>query len=142
MTNTSAATSRSVTKRDRQNHALVLDLIKKSNQIVTSFAKQMVTTSLSAVGAILALAKFRGFETNSDTLARIGLIASCGLCLIASLVFALALRARRIAVSLDDFSDAPDQLLKLARHRELLTIGGLALLACGIAGAILLLALL
>jgi hypothetical protein len=142
MTSTSAATSRSVTKRDRQNHALVLDLIKKSNQIVTSFAKQMVTTSLSAVGAILALAKFRGFEANSDTLPRIGLIASCGLCLIASLVFALALRARRIAVSLDDFSDAPDQLLKLARHRELLTIWGLALLACGIAGAILLLALL
>jgi hypothetical protein len=142
MRSTAASTSRRVTKRDRQNHALVLDLIKKSNQIVTAFAKQMVTTSLSAVGAILALAKFRGFEANSDTWLRIALIASCGLCLIASLVFALALRARRIALSLDDFSDAPDQLLKLARRRELLSIWGLALLACGIAGAILLLALL
>lgn len=131
-----------VGERDKENRALALELIKKSNETVTSFAKQMVTASLSAVGVILALAKYWGWEGGSGvTLPRIALAASCGLCLIAAVVFALALRARRIRVSLDDYSDAPAQILEVAHEREALASLGLGILAFAIVAAVLLLTL-
>jgi|SRR5215470_10558233 len=141
MTTSPLAPSSGLTEQDRKNRALALDLIRKSNATVTSFAKQMVTTSLSAVGVILALAKFHGFENHASAWLRIALGVACVLCLTAALVFAFALRPRRIRVSLDDYADAPAQLLAIAHHRELFTIWGLALLAAGIAGTILLLTL-
>lgn len=131
-----------VTARDKENRALALELIKKSNDTVTSFAKQMVTSSLSAVGVILALAKYWGWEGSGDvTLPRIVLAASCGLCLVAAIVFALALRARPIRVSADDYSDTPAQLLDLAHEREVLTTWGIGILAVAVVAATLLLTL-
>lgn len=141
MTQTPLARSSALTERDKENRALALELIKNSNKIVTAFAKQMVTTSLSAIGVILALAKFRGFGDHAGTWPRIALAFSGGACLAAALVFAFALRARRLRVSLDDYADAPYQLLQLARWRERLTMWGLALLATAIIGATVLLIL-
>jgi hypothetical protein len=141
MTEVPIARSISLTEQDKENRALALDLIKKSNEVVTSFAKQMTTTSLSVIGVILGLAKLRGFQEHAGEVLRIALAASCALCLIAALVFSLALRARQVRVSPDDYADAPAQLVEIAHRRELLTIWGLTLLAVAIAGAILLLIL-
>jgi hypothetical protein len=135
------AESTPVTERDKENRALALELIKRSNETVTSFAKQMVTASLSAVGVILALAKFQGWEDYSYSLPRLALAASCGLCLVAAVVFALALRTRHIRVSVDDYADAPAQLLEVAHEREVLTTWGLIILSIAIVGAVFLLTL-
>jgi hypothetical protein len=141
MTQAQLAQSTGLTEKDKENRALAMEVIKKSNDVVTSFAKQMVTTSLSANGVILALAKFRGFADHGERWARIALASAGAACLAAALVFALASRARRIRVSLDDYANTPYQLLDAARCRERITSWGLALLAAAIFGATLVLTL-
>jgi hypothetical protein len=142
MSETRLMESSSLTERDKENRALAYELIKNSNEVVTSFAKQMVTTSLSAVGAILALAKFRGITDHPGGWPLILLALMCAGCLVAALIFAFALRARRIRVSLEDYADAPSQLLEAAHQREVLTTAAVALLALSIVGTIILFMLL
>jgi hypothetical protein len=136
MSETPLIESSSLTERDKENRALAYELIKNSNEVVTSFAKQMVTTSLSAVGVILALAKFRGITDHPDGWPLIVLALMCAGCLAAALIFAFALRARRIRVSLEDYADAPSQLLEAAHQREVLATAAVALLALSIIGTV------
>jgi len=124
------------TLRNKENRAIAMDLIVHSNKLVTSFAKQMVTTSLSSVGVILAIAKYHGVTDHFGAWAKVALALTCAGCVIAALVFAYALMARRIRVTLDDYSEAPSELLTIAHQRQRLATLAFGLLATAIVGAI------
>lgn len=122
---------------DEEKRAFAWDLIKASNDIVVGFAKLMSTTSMTAIGVLLSLAKFAelGKRGGARLLFIMGL--SCITFLGAALLFSYAVRGRRMNISPDDYDDVLEQFLSVARLRQRMTDFGLCLLAvatvCGCA---------
>ena len=122
--------------RDRQ---VAIDLIGRSNDVVIAFAKQMAAISLTAVGVVITLADLRGLDETASGSARTALAVIAGAYLVASVLFALALRPRRFPVSLDDYEGSEERLLAAARRRHDLATAGFLLVVAGTLAAIVLL---
>jgi cytochrome c biogenesis protein CcdA len=124
-----SATSSGETPVDAMKRQLAWDVLKQSNESVLGFSKLMVPTSLSAVGAIVALGEYIGADSTLVGVAAV-------LMLLAALLFAHSVYARPVRVSLDDYDDVVDELLETARRRRQETTWGLVLLAVAVVVAI------
>jgi hypothetical protein len=127
--------SEPLTESDERDRQVALELVNQANEVVTGFAKQMATVSLTAVGVVLTLADLRGL--GEDALKALAVV--CAAYLLASVLFALALRPRRFRVSLDDYRGSQQQVLAAARRRHDLATAGFVLVVLGTLGAIVLL---
>jgi hypothetical protein len=123
------ARSKPATRDDELKRELAWDLMKGSNEAVIAFAKLMVPTALSAVGAVIALAEYVGAEP-------VLIAIACVLMLCAALLFGHAAYARLLRVSLDDYDDVASELLVVARARHRETTAGLGVLAVAVLVAI------
>ena len=123
------ASSSAETPVDAMKRQLAWDVLKQSNEPVLGFSKLMVPTSLSAVGAIVALGEYIGADATLVGVAAV-------LMLLAALLFAHSVYARPVRVSLDDYDDVVDELLAAARRRRQETTWALALLAVAVVVAI------
>jgi hypothetical protein len=121
---------------DEAKRAFAWDLIKASNEVVVEFAKMMSTTSLTAIGVLLSLAKFAGLGKSGNGWQLLFVGFSCIVYLAAALLFSYAVRGRQIAISPDDYDDVVEQFLSIARLRQRMTGIGLGLVAlatsCGL----------
>jgi cytochrome c biogenesis protein CcdA len=124
-----SATSSSETPVDEMKRQLAWDVLKQSNDSVLGFSKLMVPTSLSAVGAIVALGEYIGADSTLVGVAAV-------LMLLAALLFAHSVYARPVRVSLDDYDDVVDELVAAALRRRQETTWALALLAVAVVVAI------
>lgn len=121
---------------DKDKRSFAWDLMKASNDVVVKFAKLMSTTSMTAIGVLLSLAKFAelGKGGHGWKLLLVGL--SCMAYLAAALLFSYVVRGRRLAISPDDYDDVVEQFLSVARLRQRMTDIGLGLVAfatsCGL----------
>ncbi|HSH81038.1 MAG TPA: hypothetical protein VLA19_21100 [Herpetosiphonaceae bacterium] len=114
---------------------LAWDVLRASNEPVVGFAKLMVPTALSSVGAIIALAQAGGRLVSGTP--RSLILAACGLNLLAMLFFAWVVYARPIRVSAEDYDDVLEELLKAASTRQRVATAGLGLLTLGAVLAVL-----
>jgi hypothetical protein len=123
------ATSSAETPADEMRRQLAWDVLRQSNEPVLAFSKLMVPTSLSAVGAIVALGEYVRADSTLVAVASV-------LMLLAALLFAHAVYTRPVRVSLDDYDDVVDELLVAARRRRQETTWALALLAAAVVVAV------
>jgi hypothetical protein len=119
-----------MTRDDEKKQDFALEIVRQSNAPIIDFAKLMVPTSLTAVGAILAL--FQGWLPHPSTTTRAWMICSCILTLASSLLFAAAAYARRLRVSPADYEDVYTEVLRAATSRQRLISIGMALLSAAI----------
>lgn len=127
--------SEPLSESDERDREVALELVNKANDVVTGFAKQMATVSLTAVGVVLTLADLRGLGEAAQT----ALAIVCAAYLVASVLFALALWPRRFLVSRDDYRGSQAHVLDVARRRHELATAGFVLVVLGTLGAIVLL---
>jgi len=129
---------------DEDKRAFAWELMKKSNDVVVEFAKLMSTTSMTAIGVLLSLAKLAGLGKGGSGVALLLVGLSCISYLSAALVFSYGVRGRAINISPNDYDDVVEQFLSVARLRQRMTGYGLALVAfatvCGLATILLSLA--
>ena len=118
-----------VTTSDVEKKEFALEIIKSSNEVVVSFAKLMTATSISAVGVVLTLAKLVEFGSTASGGAAVTLGLTCGGFLLASLLFAFAVRGQTLAVSPHDYGDVVEQFLHAAHRRQRIINWGLAIMA-------------
>jgi hypothetical protein len=125
------ATSHVASASDLRKRDLAWEVLRTSNEPVVGFAKLMVPTALSSVGAIVALAQAAGRLTAPD-MPHWLVLGACILCLLATLLFAVVVYARPVRVSADDYDNVLDELLEAAHARRRLTSTALAVHALGV----------
>jgi hypothetical protein len=122
--------SRPVTKDDEKKQDFAIEILRQSNAPIVDFAKMMVPTSLTAVGAILAL--FQNWRPHPTSATRTWMICSCILALAAAPLFASAAYARRVRISPVDYEDVFTEVLRAAASRQRMISVGMALLGAAI----------
>jgi MFS family permease len=126
------ATSRPVTKDDEKKRDLAFEILRQSNVPSVDFAKLMVPTSLSTIGVTLALLKDWSSPDTSGPPGRAWVVTSCLLALASTLIFATAAYARRVRISLADYEDVINEVLRAAESRRRLITVGLLILVLSI----------
>jgi hypothetical protein len=127
--------SEPLSESDERDRQVALDLVTNANEVVTGFARQMATVSLTAVGVVLTLADLRGLDEGAQR----ALAIVCAAYLVAAVLFGMALRPRRFPVSLDDYRGSQQEVLDAARRRHDLATAGFVLVILATLGAIILL---
>lgn len=122
-------TSQPLSETDTRKRELAWEVLRSSNEPVLGFAKIMVPTSLSSIGAIIGLAQAGGRLVPGAP--RSLVLAACCLNLLSMLLFAWVVYARPIRISPEDYDDVLDELLKAATARHRVTTAGLCLLTLG-----------
>lgn len=127
---TTSGVSSAITEDDSRKRTIVEELIRSENKVVVGFAKQLVTTSFSAIGVVLAL-KDKWLGANPPLWQKALLGSAVALFLVASLLATMAAAAYRHRVSLSDYADVDAELHRIAKLRYRLTTlaFGLLLLA-------------
>lgn len=127
--------SQPLTETDARKRELAWQVLRTSNEPVLAFAKLMVPTSLSSVGAIIGLAQVGGRLASGTP--RFLVLAACLLNLSSMLLFAWVVYARPIRVTAEDYDTVLDELLDAASARQRVTTAGLCLLTLGAVLAVL-----
>jgi hypothetical protein len=115
------------TDDDTRKQKLVSDLIQSENKTVIDFAKQLVTTSFSAIGVVLAL-KEKWVGANAALWQKALLGGAVALFLLAGLLATMAAAAYRHRISLSDYEDVDAELHRVASIRYRLTASAFGLL--------------
>jgi hypothetical protein len=124
---TISGVSSAPTEDDSRKRTIVAELIQSENKAVIDFAKQLVTTSFSAIGIVLAL-KDKWLGANAPLWQKALLGCAVALFLVASLLATMAAAAYRHRVSLSDYADVDAELHRVARLRYRLTTSAFGLL--------------
>ncbi|MGG7568840.1 hypothetical protein [Streptomyces sirii] len=127
-----------LTADDNEHKAFAWEVIKKSNDVVVSFAKLMATVALTAVGVVLTLARLIGLQEHGSTVEFVWLTIACAGYLAASLLFSYAVRGKSLLISPDDFDDVVPQFLAAAHSRHRATTAGLLILGLATITAVIL----
>ena len=121
---------------DDERRSFAWEVMKGSNEVAVGFAKLMATTSMTAIGVLLSLAKWVELGPEDDWMLVVVGVACVGY-LTAALLFAYVVRGRRIDISPDDYDDVVEQFLAAAQQRQRLTNIALGLVGvatcCGVA---------
>jgi hypothetical protein len=112
-------TSRPLSETDLRKRDLAWEIVRQSNEVVVGFAKLMVPTSLSALGVIVAIAGTR-FAGGTDGGKRLLIGLSCLAVVLATVLFAHSIFARKLVVSAEDYQDVLADIgaITSARRRE------------------------
>jgi|HubBroStandDraft_6_1064221.scaffolds.fasta_scaffold108265_2 hypothetical protein len=124
---TISGVSSAPTEDDSRKRTIVAELIQSENKAVIDFAKQLVTTSFSAIGIVLAL-KDKWLGANALLWQKSLLGCAVALFLVASLLATMAAAAYRHHVSLSDYTDVDAELHRVARLRYRLTVSAFGFL--------------
>jgi hypothetical protein len=112
-------TSRLLSETDLRKRDFAWDIVRDSNEVVVGFARLMVPTSLSALGVIVAIAGTR-FAGGGHGGKRLLIGLSCLAVVVATVLFAHSIFARRLMVSAEDYQDVLAEIgaITSARRRE------------------------
>jgi hypothetical protein len=119
-----------LTEEDSRKRDMVKDLIQSENEVITEFAKHLVTVNFSAIGVVLALKeKWLGANPLFEQKMLLGIAVV--LFLAAALLSTTAAGAYVHRVGLSDYSDVESELHRVARRRHTLTMLGFGVTVVG-----------